>query len=80
MKLGQVTRIDKRNKTTSKKIDDDVISGIFDVIVIFCIFGQFGAVRGRIPETEPAKVMFSAILTFFLTKTENRTNKTLTQL
>ena len=45
MKLGPATKIDKRNKTTSKKIDVDVMSGICDVIDIFRIFGQFGAVR-----------------------------------
>ena len=26
MKLGQVTKLDMRNKTTSKKFDDDVMS------------------------------------------------------
>ena len=35
---------------------------------------------GRIPETESAKVIFSVKVTFFLTKTENRTKKSLTQL
>ena len=45
MKLGSVTKLDKRNKTTSKKIDVDVMSENCDVIVIFRIFGQFGAVR-----------------------------------
>ena len=45
MKLGPVTKLDKRNKTTSKKFDDDVMSENCDVIVIFRIFGQFGAVR-----------------------------------
>ena len=44
MKLGPVTKLDKRNKTTLKKFDDDVISETFDVIVIFPIYGQFGAV------------------------------------
>ena len=44
MKLGPVTKLDKRNKTTSKKFDDDVMSENCDVIVIFRIFGQFGAV------------------------------------
>ena len=44
MKLGPVTKLDKRNKTTLKKFDDDVISETFDVIVIFLIYGQFGAV------------------------------------
>ena len=45
MKLGPVTKLDKRNKTTSKKFDVDVMSENCDVIVIFQIFGQFGAVR-----------------------------------
>ena len=45
MKLGPVTKLDKRNKTTSKKIDDDVMSENCDVIFIFFIFGQFGAVQ-----------------------------------
>ena len=43
MKLGPVTKLGKRNKTTS--IDADVMSENCDVIVIFRIFGQFGAVR-----------------------------------
>ena len=35
MKIGQVTKIDKRNKTTSKNIDDNVMSKNCDVIAIF---------------------------------------------
>ena len=81
MKLGPVTKLDKRNKTTSKKFDVDVMSENCDVIVIFRIFGQFGAVwrpdsRHR---AESAEVMFSVTVTFCLTKTENRTKKSLTQ-
>ena len=45
MKPGAVTKVDKRNKTTSKKCDDGVMSENFDVIAIFQIFGQFRAVR-----------------------------------
>ena len=45
MKLGPVTKHKKRNKTTSKKLVDDVMSGICDVIVIFPIYDQFGAAR-----------------------------------
>ena len=44
MKLGPVTKLDKKNKATSKKFDDDFMSENFDVIVIFPIYGQFGAV------------------------------------
>ena len=35
---------------------------------------------GRTSDTETAKVMFSVTVTFCLTKTENRTKKSLTQL
>ena len=45
MKLGPVTKLDKRNKTTSNKFDDDAMSTICDLIVIFPIYGQFGAIR-----------------------------------
>ena len=45
MKLGPITKLDKRNKTTSNKFDDDVMSEYCDVIVIFPIYGQFGAIR-----------------------------------
>ena len=43
MKLGPVTKLDKRNKATSKKIDDDVVSANCDVN--FLIYGQFAAIR-----------------------------------
>ena len=45
MKLGPVTKLDKRNKTTSKKIDDGVISKNCAVTAIFPIYNQFGAIR-----------------------------------
>ena len=45
MKLGPVTKLDKKNKTTSKKFDNDVVSANCDVIVIFPIYGEFGAIR-----------------------------------
>ena len=40
MKLGPVIKLDNRNKTTSKKLDDDVMSENIDVIAIFPIYGQ----------------------------------------
>ena len=42
MEPGPVT---KRNKTTSKNFDNDFILENCDVIVIFLIYGQFGAIR-----------------------------------
>ena len=44
MKPGSVTKVDKKNKATSKKFDDDVMSENCDVIAFFPIFGQFGAI------------------------------------
>ena len=80
MKLRPVTKLDKRNKTTSKKFDDDVMSASCDIIVLFPIYGQFGTIRkpdfGRIVH----KLIFLLIVTFYLTKTENRTKISLTQL
>ena len=45
MKPQPVTKFDKRNKPTSKKFDIEVMSEKCDVIVIFRISGQFGAVH-----------------------------------
>ena len=45
MKLGPVAKVGKRNKATPRKIDDDVMSPNCDVIVLFLIYGQFGAIR-----------------------------------
>ena len=44
IKYGPLTKIDKRNKTTSKTFDDDVMSQSCDVIAIFPIYGQFGTI------------------------------------
>ena len=57
-----------------KKLDDEIMSENFDIVVIFRIFGQFGAVQR---DTDSAKLMFSLIVTFCLTKIENRTRKSL---
>ena len=45
MKLGRVTNLDKRDTTTFKKVDNGVISGVCDIIVLFSIYGQFEAIR-----------------------------------
>ena len=45
MKLGAVTKIDKKNKTLLRKFGDDIMPENCDAIVIFGILGQFGAVR-----------------------------------
>ena len=45
MKFGPVTKLDKGNKKKrQKKFDSDVMLANYDVIVIFLIYGQFGAI------------------------------------
>ena len=45
MKRRSVTNIAKKNTTTSRKIDDGIMSGNYDVIIIFSIYGQFEAIQ-----------------------------------
>ena len=45
MKLGPVTKLDKRNKITLRKFDDDVVLMNYGVIVILPIYGQFDSIR-----------------------------------
>ena len=44
MKFGLATKVDKSSKTTSKN-QDYVMSENCDVIVVFPIYGQLGAIR-----------------------------------
>ena len=44
MKVGPVTKLDKRNKTISEKFDKYVMSKSYDVIAIFLIYGQYGVI------------------------------------
>ena len=45
MKREPLSKIDKRNKTRWKKVDDEIMSKNCDAISVFAIYGQFGAVR-----------------------------------
>ena len=86
MKLGPVTNFNKINKTASEKFDDFVMSENFDVIVIFQIYGQFGTIPKPVSSCMVCNlfitfsVTFSLTVTFYLGKTENRTEKSLTHL
>ena len=44
MNLEPITKRGKKNKTTSKSFDDDVMLENFDDIVNFLIYGQFGEI------------------------------------
>ena len=45
MKLGPVTKLDKRNKITLRNFDDDVVTINCGVIVILPIYAQFDSIR-----------------------------------
>ena len=41
IKLGSLTKLDKRNTAVSEIFDDDVVSGNYDPLV----YGRFGAIQ-----------------------------------
>ena len=75
MKLGPVTKLDKRNKKTLKKIDDDVTLANCGVIIFFPIYGQFGAIRKPDSGRMVCKTCILINSNLYLTKTVNRTKK-----
>ena len=75
MKLGPATKLDKRDKTTSKQIDVDVMSKIVTSLSFIWFLTNLEQSGGRIPDIQSAKVMFSVIVTFYLTKIKNRAKK-----
>ena len=78
MKLGPVTKLDKRNKTTTRKIDDGFILTNCDVIVIFRFLANLRQFGSRIADAYSIEVTFLLTATFYLTQTENRTKKSYT--
>ena len=45
MEPGSLSKVEKRNVIKSKKCDNDILSAHYDVIFIFLIYDQFGAIR-----------------------------------
>ena len=78
MKLGPVTKLDKRNKSTSKNLTMTSCQKIVTSLAFF-IYGQPGTVWKPDSGSRVCKNC-SLIVTFYLTKTKNRTKTFLTQL
>ena len=79
MRVGPVTKTDKRNRARSKRSDDDVMSVNCDVIVFILFMVNFQPSGSRISVAWSIKLRFSLTVPIYLTKTENRTKKSLTQ-
>ena len=81
MKLGPVAKLDTRNKTMSKTFDHDFMSQNCEVVALFPIYGQFGAILKLDSRSIVCKTyVFIMYSTFYLTKNEKRSKKSLTQL
>ena len=80
MKLPPVTKLNKRKKKTSKKCSDDLILENYYGIVFFQFMVNLEQSGNQIPKAESVKLIFSLIVTVYLTKTENRTKNSQTQL
>ena len=57
----------------SKKFDDDFMSGKGEVLLFFQFMADLKQSGSQILDSWSVKHIFSLIVTFYLTKTENRT-------
>ena len=78
MKLGPVTKLDKRNTATSKKL---MMTSCQQMSLSnFWFMTNLEQSGSWIPDAWSVKLIFSLIITFYLTKIENRSEQSLTQL
>ena len=56
MKLGSVTKLDKRKETKSKKFDEDFISEIVTSLSFFQFTANLEQSRSRISDVYPVKL------------------------
>ena len=80
MKLESVTKLDKRKETKSEKFDDDFMSKIVTSLSLFQFMANLEQSGGRILDAYPIKLLFSLTVTFYFSKTENKTKLSSTQL
>ena len=80
MNLGPATKLDKKIKTTSKKLTMTLCSKIVTSLSFFQFTANLEQSRSRIPDVQSVKLIFPLIITFSLTKTENKTKKSPTEI
>ena len=82
MKLKPATKLEKKT-ATSKKFDDDTMMSCWQRVTSLSFFRFMTKLKlsgSRIPDAWSVKLTFSFIVTFYLTKSENITEKSLAQL
>ena len=75
MKLGPATKLDKRNTAASKNMEMTSCQQIVTSFSLFLFMANLKQSESWIPDAWSVKLTFSSIVTFYLTKTENRTKK-----
>ena len=80
MKLGPETKRDKRNKIMPKKLTMMSCQQIMNLLLFFQFIADLEQPRSWIPDAWSVILTFSLRRTFCLTKTENITKKSFTQL
>ena len=80
MKIGPINKLYKRNTATSRTINEDFMLTNFYVVVIFQFKANLEQSESRIQEVRSLILLFSLTVTFYITKTDNRTKTSLTQL
>ena len=80
MKLGPVTKLEKRNKIMSQQLKIPSCQQSMTSLSFLQFMANLELSESRILDGESVKLTFSLIVTSYLTKTENRTNKSLAQL
>ena len=75
MKLGPVTKVDKRKMATSKKLTMMSCQQIVASLSSIQFMANLQSYRSQIPDAWSLKLTFSLTITFYLRKTENRTKK-----
>ena len=80
MKLEPVTKLDKESTATSKKLTYTSYQQNVTSLLFLQFMANFEQSGSRSPVAWYVKCTFSSVVTFYLTKTENKTKKYLTQL
>ena len=80
MKLGAISKVGKRNKQRQKHLTMTSCRKIVTSLPFFQFTANLEESRIWISDAYSVKLVFLLTVTFYLTKTENRTKKSLAQL